>query len=66
MRERNESVIDVAEDESAIKSAIHKAMQVNRFSENNIYGDGNADVNIVSLLSCVSISNDLLNKSNAY
>jgi len=66
MRERNENVIDVAEDESAIKSAIHKAMQVNRFSENNIYGDGNADVNIVSLLSSVSISNDLLNKSNAY
>lgn len=66
MRERNENVIDVTEDESALKLAIQRAILVNRFKKNNVYGDGKADVNIASLLSSIPISNELLNKSNAY
>lgn len=66
MRERNENVIDVTEDESALKLAIQRTILVNRFKKNNVYGDGKADVNIASLLSSIPISNELLNKSNAY
>jgi GDP/UDP-N,N'-diacetylbacillosamine 2-epimerase (hydrolysing) len=65
-RERNANVIDVTDDASDMKNAIQKAILKKRYEKNNIYGDGKADVNIVDLLSSIPISNNLLNKTNAY
>lgn len=66
LRERNENVTDVAHDSNALSSAIRSALEKGRFQANNRYGDGKAGARIVELLARLTISSDVMLKSNAY
>lgn len=65
-RERNANVMDVSVETGAIAEAVEKALGKGRFSEKNIYGNGDAGRRIVDLLKTLPITPDLLNKTNTY
>lgn len=65
-RERNPNVIDVAPVKEEIINAIKKAQKMIGKTWNNVYGDGNASVRIVDLLTTLQLSPDILEKVNEY
>ena len=66
MRERNGNVIDVPCDADAIGGAIDEALAGGRKAPENIYGNGDADVTIASLLTQIPVGAQVAAKSNAY
>jgi GDP/UDP-N,N'-diacetylbacillosamine 2-epimerase (hydrolysing) len=66
MRERNANVIDVAADTDAIAQAIETALATGRSAPANIYGSGDADTAIATLLTQIPVGDRLGAKSNAY
>jgi GDP/UDP-N,N'-diacetylbacillosamine 2-epimerase (hydrolysing) len=66
MRERNGNVIDVPCDANVIGGAIDNALADGRKAPNNVYGNGDADMTIASLLSQIPVGQQLAAKSNAY
>lgn len=66
MRERNANVIDVTADADAIGQAIAQALAAGRSVPANIYGTGDADAAIATLLTQIPIGDQLGAKSNAY
>jgi len=66
LRERNANVIDVEASAEAIDRAIDNALAKGRFDSKNVYGDGNAAARISTLLTRISLTEELMMKSNDY
>ncbi|MCJ8314567.1 MAG: UDP-N-acetylglucosamine 2-epimerase [Pseudomonadales bacterium] len=65
-RDRNENLIDVPVQASAIEKAIVDIHKLKFCKYQNIYGNGGASEKICDLLSSISINNKLMEKINAY
>lgn len=66
LRERNANTVDAQMEVDAILAGLDQLLQRGRQPAANIYGDGQAGVRIVDLMSTLSFSLALLNKTNAY
>lgn len=66
LRERNVNVTDIAETGDGLGDALGKALRQRRFPSQNVYGDGQAGQQIVTLLATLDISSSVLLKANAY
>jgi len=66
LRERSENVIDVAEIDDSLPELVQKLKMRPRFDGENVYFRAGSAAAIVSLLGSVSLSNEVLNKVNAY
>ena len=66
LRERNDNVIDVPVEKTAIDAAIEQALLHGPYDKRNRYGDGKASFRIVSLLKSIPLDSTVLEKVNAY
>ena len=66
LRERNDNVVDVPVEETAIEHAVFDALRKERMTPSNKYGDGHAAETITHLLATLPLDNSLLSKFNAY
>ena len=66
LRERNANTLDAPLERVAILSALQQLLHQGRLPANNVYGDGRAAQRIVDLLATLTLTPDLLSKSNAY
>ncbi len=66
LRERNNNVVDVGIEKSQIINGINKARSLNKYSFDNVYGDGKSSQSIVELLKSLAIDSKILDKVNAY
>ena len=66
LRETGDNVIHVAPSFDAVAVGIKEALQRPNRDYKNIYGDGNASERGYQLLKTITLSTQLLNKSNAY
>ena len=66
LRERNNNVVDVEIEKSQIINGINKARSLNKYSFDNVYGDGKSSQRIVELLKSLAIDSKILDKVNAY
>jgi GDP/UDP-N,N'-diacetylbacillosamine 2-epimerase (hydrolysing) len=66
LRERNNNVVDVGIEKSQIINGINKARSLNKYSFDNVYGDGKSSQRIVELLKSLAIDSKILDKVNAY
>jgi len=65
-RERSSNVVDVDIDEKQINEAVLTAFERGRQAVENVYGTGNSGEKMLTLLKNIPISQDVLEKLNAY
>ncbi len=66
MRERGDNVFWAASDREAIEMATRRALKAERFSNSNIYGDGQAGMRILKIVESLDVGDVTLAKVNAF
>ncbi len=66
LRQRNDNVVDVADDFHAVREGVERALALGPLPFRNIYGDGATADRVATLLARVPLGADLLSKRNDY
>lgn len=66
LRERNANTVDAPLELAALLSALQQLLHQRRLPADNVYGDGRTAQRIADLLGTLTLTPDLLSKTNAY